>query len=171
MHSHPNIASNLSPTRPQINTAVKSVRNACLALMFDPISVRQSRSTMDQEVRGLMCVRRVTFPAAGESQLSGLVIDSVRSLGADEGHDKYSTPEVFHVQAEWVGWRSDVSAKALEPSLGCLVHAVTLNSACDVCHKASLPDAIVCATVHKAFLCNRAVAIPHPQSWNLSLST
>ena len=33
------------------------------------------------------------------------------------------------------------------------------------------PDAIVCATVHKAFLCNRAVAVPHPQSWNSSLST
>ena len=64
-----------------------------------------------------MWVSRMTFPDAGESHLLGLVIESVRSLGDDEGHNKYSTPEVSQVQAEWVGWRSGVSAKALEPSI------------------------------------------------------
>ena len=57
------------------------------------------------------------FPAAGKIHLLRLIIDSVRSLGDGDGQDKYRTPEVSHVQAEWVGWRSGVSAKESEPSI------------------------------------------------------
>ena len=65
-----------------------------------------------------MWVSRVTFPAAGDDHLLRLITDAISSLGDGEsGHENYTVPPVVQVSAEWVGWRSGVSAKESEPPI------------------------------------------------------
>lgn len=112
------MASKHSPNTAQIAAAVSNVRRARLASMWESISVRQSKTTQDKEVRGPLWVSRVTFPAAGDNNLLRLVTDSISSLGDGEsGHENYSVPPVAQVSAEWTGWRSGISAKEAEPHI------------------------------------------------------
>lgn len=107
-----------SPSRAEIATAVAEVRKTRSQLSWDTISARQSRSTKDREVRGPLWVSRVTFPAAGDEHLLRLITDSIGSLGdGGSGHENYTLPPVVQVSAEWVGWRSGVSAKEAEPAV------------------------------------------------------
>ena len=105
-----------SPCRAQIATAVAEVRKTRSRLAWNTISVRQSWSTKEKEVRGPLWVSRVTFPAAGDNHLLRLITDSISSLGdGGSGHENYTLPPVVPVSAEWVGWRSGISAKEPEP--------------------------------------------------------
>ena len=107
-----------SPSRPEIANAVAEVRKTRSRLSWDTISVRQSRSTKDKEVRGPLWVSRVTFPAAGDEHLLRLISDCIGSLGdGGSGHENYALRPVVQVSAEWVGWRSGVSAKEVEPAV------------------------------------------------------
>ena len=107
-----------SPNITDIAAAVSTARKARHAIMWQSISVRQSKSTKDKGVRGPMWISRVTFPAAGVNNLLGLVTDSISSLGNGESsHKNYRVPPIVQVPAEWVGWRSGVSAKEPEPRM------------------------------------------------------
>ena len=105
-----------SPSRAEIATAVAEVRKTRSRLAWNTISERQSWSTKEKQVRGPLWVSRVTFPAAGDDHLLRLITDSIGSLGdGSSSHENYTLPPVVPVPAEWVGWRSGVSAKEPEP--------------------------------------------------------
>ncbi len=107
-----------SPNKAQIATAVSNVRKARLATMWQSISVRQSRSLQDKQVRGPLWVSKVVFPAAEDNDLLRLITDSISCLGnGEDGHNNYSLPPVTQVSAEWTGWRAGVSAKEAEPTI------------------------------------------------------
>ena len=106
------------PSRAEIATAVDEARKTRSQLSWNTVSLRQSWSTKDKGVRGPLWVSRVTFPAAGDDHLLHVITDSISSLGdGGSGHGNYTLPPVVQVMAEWVGWRSGVSAKEPEPSV------------------------------------------------------
>ena len=108
-----------SPTKDGIAKAVQKVRKARFPMMWQSISARQAESTQKRPaVRGPLWVSQVTLPNTGENDIPKLVIDAVARLDDRKRGDELARPTVESVQAEWVGYRKNVSSKEAEPLIG-----------------------------------------------------
>ncbi len=80
----------------------------------EPLSKIQHLSLKDPGVKGPLWISRVTMPAPEDDVRQALfrAID-----GLKEGAETYTVPELKSVEAEWTGYRANVSANAPEPSI------------------------------------------------------
>ena len=79
------------------------------------ISAQQKGSTGDSAVKGPMWISRVKAEAPPEDDMRQAVFGAIDSMKA--GGETYTKPEYKSIEAEWTGYRSNVSKDAPEPSL------------------------------------------------------
>ena len=93
--------------------------NVLRNIVADPkppsITEQQTKSTRDREVKGNLWVSRVKFPAPPEDDARHLLFDAFRGLRHDG--EEFTAPELVPVEAEWTGYRANVSSKEPEPEI------------------------------------------------------
>ena len=93
--------------------AVKHARDLMAIGMSGPVSKRQRETATDREAKGPSWVSRVTFPAPQENDVLQLIRDTVVALGV--GDERYTTPTIENVGAQWTGFRANVPKMEPEP--------------------------------------------------------
>lgn len=102
-------------SKSKLAVAVKHARDMMVIGMSGPVSKRQRETATDREAKGPSWVSRVTFPAPREDDVLQLIRDAVVALGV--GDEKYTTPAIENVGAQWTGFRANVSKMEPEPTI------------------------------------------------------
>ena len=105
--------SNLS--KDEVHKAVNAVRKARSPTEWAPISTKQANSLKERPVRGPIWASRTTFSSDGCGDVLRVVNDAILNLAFDPGHDNYKISALADVDVEWIGYRSGVGTKAIEP--------------------------------------------------------
>ncbi|KAF2097401.1 acetyl-hydrolase [Rhizodiscina lignyota] len=80
-----------------------------------PLSKMQKLSMKDPGIKGNMWVSKVTVPKPPEDDVRQLLFRVIEEM--KEGDETYTKPDLLPVEAEWVGYRSNVDKNAPEPSI------------------------------------------------------
>ena len=100
-------------SKSELAAAVKRARGMMTATMSGPVTKRQRETSADREAKGPSWVSRVVFPAPPEDSIRQIICDAISVLGV--GDEKYITPAVENVQAQWTGFRAGVPKVEPEP--------------------------------------------------------
>lgn len=102
-------------SKSELAIAVKRARDMMVIGMSGPVSKRQRETATDREAKGPSWVSRVTFPAPQEDDVLESIRDAVVALGV--GDEKYTTPAIDSVGAQWTGFRANVPKMEPEPMI------------------------------------------------------
>ncbi|KAI9877448.1 MAG: hypothetical protein M1830_003870 [Pleopsidium flavum] len=94
------------PTPTEIIQRVSHIRRAFSQAAAVPITARQKATTRDPGVKGPYWVSRIAYPAPPEKSIQEVLLDAIAELG--DGTENFDVPEVGGLEAQWIGWRSDV---------------------------------------------------------------
>lgn len=81
----------------------------------ESVTAQQRKSTRDRIVKGNLWVSKVTLPGPPEDDTPQLLFEVFRSLRT--GNEEFIPPSLVPVEAEWTGWRANVSSKEPEPGI------------------------------------------------------
>jgi len=99
----------------RMELAVRFIRSLLITDHPRSISAQQKGSTGDSPVKGPMWISRVKAEAPPEDDMRQAVFSAIDSMKV--GGETYTKPEYKSIEAEWTGYRSNVSKDAPEPSL------------------------------------------------------
>lgn len=81
-----------------------------------PMRVLQKISTKDPGIKGPTLVAKVTIPSPDDGDhLNDAIKRAIQELG--DGSESYTVPSIEAVEAEWIGYKTGVSAKEPRPNL------------------------------------------------------
>lgn len=93
-----------------------------------PILKQQRFTLEDPGIKGAMWISKVTLPAPSEAEdILNLLTSTIDALKQDDS-EKYTTPSIVPVEAEWTGYRSNVPPNHPRPDLSEAQHYEKLMS-------------------------------------------
>ncbi|KAL8656068.1 MAG: hypothetical protein Q9210_000506 [Variospora velana] len=99
-----------------LSDAIKIIRTFVTARMLGtPVGTLQHETSADREARGPCWVSRVVLPAPVEQDALNIILDAVK--GSGDGNEKYTTPVIENVRAQWTGYRAGVQNNEPEPNI------------------------------------------------------
>ncbi|KAI4287400.1 MAG: hypothetical protein L6R35_003342 [Caloplaca aegaea] len=99
-----------------LSDAIKIIRTFVTArILGTPVGTLQHETSADREARGPCWVSRVVLPAPVEKDALDIILDAVKGLGV--GNERYTTPVVENVRAQWTGYRAGVPNDESEPNI------------------------------------------------------
>ncbi|KAL8974912.1 MAG: hypothetical protein Q9197_000852 [Variospora fuerteventurae] len=99
-----------------LSDAIKIIRTFVTArILGTPVGTLQHETSADREARGPCWVSRVVLPAPVEKDALDIILDAVKGLGV--GNERYTTPVIENVRAQWTGYRAGVQNDEPEPNI------------------------------------------------------
>ncbi|KAL9011920.1 MAG: hypothetical protein Q9173_003280 [Seirophora scorigena] len=99
-----------------LGDAIKVVRTFLTARMLGtPVGTLQRETSADREASGPCWVSRVVLSAPVEQDALNIILDAVKGLG--DGNERYTTPVIDNVRAQWTGYRANVQKDEPEPNI------------------------------------------------------